>query len=258
MRGSCVDEGAPKLQVCARFLDKEQWCQLYTPYFSCADWRYAGTLTLFKKTLRKPEKFFFNLDLEEGGRHDSNGRVCIAQYSTGLRVANFYAPNNGYNEEKNFISRRAWDASLLGFVKRTQREQRQLVIIGDLNVAHQRSDVSHPHWFLAQGEKVRAFGKAAKMPTHHVTTSDYGQAGFTPNEQLRFGKVLEDGGLIDTFRELHPEGVGPDIDDANWYTYPHSCLLLYSFLFQYIGGHWRCQLIHLNRLSCALILFIFF
>ena len=55
-----------------KMLNKEPWCR-YMRRFSCADWRYAGTLTLFKKGLRKPEQFFYNLDLEDG-RHDDNGR----------------------------------------------------------------------------------------------------------------------------------------------------------------------------------------
>ena len=192
-------------------LEKDPWCH-YTQRFSCADWRYAGTLTLFKKGLRAPEKLFYNLDLDDG-RHDENGRVCIAQYSTGLRVANFYAPNNGWNEKSNFAARRAWDEKLLGFVRRTHEEQRELVVIGDLNVAHQDADVSHPDWFLAQTEKFR---KGAAGTGETIADNDKGQPGFTRNERLRFSQVLGEGQLVDTWRQLHPEGVGGDMNDANW------------------------------------------
>ena len=202
------------LTVKQQMLSKEPWCR-YTPKFSCADWRYAGTLTLFKKGLRAPEKFYFNLELEPG-THDVNGRVCIAEYSTGLRVVNLYAPNNGWNEKSNFASRRSWDAKLLAFVRRCYDEKKPLVIVGDLNVAHQEQDVSHPEWFRSQtGERA---GKSwTQQPKgEDIEADDKGQPGFTRNEQTRFTEVLCEGHLIDTWRKLHPQGEGVEIGDPNW------------------------------------------
>jgi len=195
-----------------KMLDKAPWCN-YTRKFSCADWRYAGTLTLFKKGLRKPERFYYNLDLEDG-RHDDNGRVCIAQYSSGLRLANFYAPNNGWNEKSNFASRRDWDRRLLDFVSRCYQEQRPLIIIGDLNVAHADADVTHVEWFREQtGERT---GKSWTQTGDKVASSDKGQPGFTQNEQTRFSEVLEKGHLIDTWRGLHPVDTAFEIGDPAW------------------------------------------
>jgi exonuclease III len=181
------DKQTDWLNVKRKMLEREPWCR-YIRRFSCADWRYAGTLTLFRRGLRKPEKVFYNLELEEG-RHDDNGRACIAQYSTGLRVANFYVPNNGWTEESNFASRRAWDAKVLDFVRRTHQEQRQLVVVGDLNVAHQDADVTHPEWFLAQTGERSSRGRVA-VEGERILEDDKGQPGFTRNEQLRFSQVL--------------------------------------------------------------------
>ena len=197
-------------------LGKEPWLN-YTRYFSCADWRYAGTLTLFKKGLRKPEKVYFNFDLEEG-KHDENGRVCVAQYSSGLRVANLYAPNNGWNEQSNFKSRRSWDDKLTNFVRRCHEEQRELIVVGDLNVAHQDADVSpgHQQWFREQTGVSSSKPWTQKHAGERIASDDVGQPGFTRNEQKRFSRVLEEGRLIDTFRVLHPADRPVDIADAHW------------------------------------------
>ena len=192
------------LTVRRKMLEKEPWCR-YTQKFSLADWRYAGTLTLFKKGLRKPERFYYNLDLVEE-EHDENGRVCIAQYSTGLRVANFYVPNNGWNEASNFDSRRRWDAKVLDFVRNTYKEGRQLIVVGDLNVAPQDDDVTHPEWFRDQ----TGFSASKPRPQipngEKIADADKGQPGFTRNEQIRFFEMLREGHLIDTWRVLHPLG----------------------------------------------------
>jgi exodeoxyribonuclease III len=198
-------------KVRGSMLDKEPWCR-YTRKFSCADWRYAGTLTLFKKGLRVPQRFYYNLELKEGN-HDENGRVCIAEYSTGLRVVNLYAPNNGWNEKSNFASRRAWDAKVLDFVRRSRQEQCQLVIIGDLNVAHRDQDVSHPTWFREQTGESKGKSWTKKPEGESIKPADKGQPGFTQNEQTRFTQVLEEGHLIDTWRALHPAEQPVEIGD---------------------------------------------
>ena len=198
-------------KVRSSMLDKEPWCR-YTRKFSCADWRYAGTLTLFKKGLRAPQRFYYNLELKEGN-HDENGRVCIAEYSTGLRVVNLYAPNNGWNEKSNFASRRAWDAKLLDFVRRSRQEQRQLVIVGDLNVAHRDQDVSHPTWFREQTGESKGKSWTKKPEGESIKPADKGQPGFTQNEQTRFTQVLEVGHLIDAWRALHPAEQPVEIGD---------------------------------------------
>jgi len=197
-------------------LEKEPWSK-YTRRFSCADWRYAGTLTLFKKGLRKPESVFFNFELE-AGKHDENGRVCIAQYASGLRVANLYAPNNGWNEQSNFAARRRWDAQLKQFVRRCHAEKRDLIVVGDLNVAHQDADVSpgHQQWFREQTGVSTSKPWTQKHAAEKIASADVGQPGFTRNEQLRFSEVLQEGHLIDTFRELHPADRPVHISDAAW------------------------------------------
>eukprot|EP00960_Hanusia_phi_P025944 745983-Hanusia_phi.AAC.1 len=212
-RGSPRDndkECKEELMLVAEVLNKEPLCD-YVVRWSLADWRYAGTALLVRKDVRRPVSFHYNLDL--GKEHDENGRVIMAKFAKEdgkeLLVVNAYAPNNGWKEESNFAKRREWDAKLLSFVRRCKRDQVELAWLGDLNVAHRDCDVTHPDFFRSQrNDRDRSAAKPSSQ--------DAGQPGFTQNEQERFSRVLEEGGLVDTFRLLHRPEEFESSDDPAW------------------------------------------
>jgi AP endonuclease-1 len=90
------------------------------------------------------------------------------------------------------VRRRAWDAEVEAFVGAAR--ERPLVWVGDLNVAAAWTDVGpDPEWFRHKnGQEAAAAG-------------DRGQPGFTANEQERFARVLQTGGLGDAYRHQHPD-----------------------------------------------------
>ncbi|KAJ1474450.1 hypothetical protein T484DRAFT_1832340, partial [Baffinella frigidus] len=206
-------DSAPFSNVQSSLLDTAPFSG-YRRFFSLAEWRYAGTALLVKKSLAPPKityEFGDGVDTfaghDENGRiivaefpsdgvdtlagHDENGRIIVAEFPSGLRVLNTYVPMNGWSEgcgcsyvpmngwseEKNFGRRRAWDARMLAFASRAKEEGRDFVWLGDLNVAHQDCDVSDPTWFRAQKDR----GKNG-VPVPAVPPEDKGQPGYSQNK----------------------------------------------------------------------------
>ena len=130
-----------------------------------------------------------------------------------LQFLGVYVPNCG--GKGGFDRRRAWDDDMKLFVSAPRAKP--LVLCGDLNVAPEFHDVSHPKWF-------RCFLTTADRPPSGPQSTffhfnslcrenncleapdpgDRGQPGFTPNEQARFADITAAGGLVDAFRLLHP------------------------------------------------------
>jgi hypothetical protein len=146
-----------------------------------------------------------------------------------------YVPNCG--GKGGFDRRRAWDDDMKRFVSCSR--SKPLILCGDLNVAPQWNDVSHPKWFrhvpasttpllpFNPSSKFNFSGNAIapKLPTlatvvnqalrqtssNHTTLASLLPCapitpglGFTPNEQSRFADIVAAGGLFDAFRSLHP------------------------------------------------------
>uniref|UniRef100_J3NCM9 DNA-(apurinic or apyrimidinic site) endonuclease n=1 Tax=Oryza brachyantha TaxID=4533 RepID=J3NCM9_ORYBR len=162
----------------------------YRVWWSLSDSKYAGTAMIIKKKF-EPKKVSFNLD-RTSSKHETDGRVIIAEFDSFL-LLNTYAPNNGWKEEENsFQRRRKWDKRMLEFV---QQVDKPLIWCGDLNVSHEEIDVSHPDFFSSA--KLNGYIPPSK--------EDCGQPGFTPSERRRFGNILSQGKLVDAYRYLHKE-----------------------------------------------------
>ncbi|XP_043805958.1 DNA-(apurinic or apyrimidinic site) endonuclease isoform X2 [Manihot esculenta] len=163
----------------------------YRVWWSLADSKYAGTALLVKKYYQ-PVKVSFSLD-RTASKYEPEGRVILAEFET-FRLLNTYVPNNGWKEEENsFQRRRKWDKRMLEFV--VQLSDKPLIWCGDLNVSHEEVDVSHPEFFSSAKQN-------GYVPPNK---EDCGQPGFTLNERKRFGAILREGKLIDTYRYLHKE-----------------------------------------------------
>ena len=131
---------------------------------------YSGTAVLTKI---KPINVFYGLD---ENKYDDEGRVITLEFDKFYFLC-IYVPNSG-EELKRLKFRMQFESDLRKFVSNLMKKK-EVIITGDLNVAHNEIDLKNPD-------------------------SNHFSAGFTDEERGEFTKLLSLG-LIDTFRELHPE-----------------------------------------------------
>ena len=105
---------------------------------------------------------------------DYESRIVTAEIG-GVTFASIYVPNGG----KDFPAKLGFLESLSGYAAELQREGRQAVLCGDLNIARTEMDV-HP-----KERKPRAIGQL-------------------PEERALLERII-DSGLVDTGRALEPE-----------------------------------------------------
>ena len=91
---------------------------------------------------------------------------------------NIYFPNGGSGEERHFFKQK-FLKELLSHLKFEMRKGKQIVLVGDYNVAHSEVDVHDP-----------------------VRLSK--ESGFLPEEREWFGQFLK-AGFIDCFRHFNPD-----------------------------------------------------
>jgi exodeoxyribonuclease III len=123
---------------------------------------------------------------------DNEGRAITLEFED-FYLVNVYTPNSKRDLSRLDLRYNEWDKKFLKHIKKLE-ESKPVVSAGDLNVAHQEIDIARP-----QGNK--------------TTATRPGNPGFTDKERKRFSGFLE-AGLIDTFRELHPEKV-----KYSWWSY---------------------------------------
>ena len=146
----------------------------YTAHWSCSSERlgHAGVLTL----CRQPAQ---SVHLGLGAGAYANAGRAITSSHAGLQVVNVYVPNSG-DQLKNLTPRlNAWDPALAAHVRQLAQAG-PVLLTGDLNVAPSPLDVYDPKRLLRS-------------------------AGFTEEERHSFATHLQGQGLVDAFRQLHPE-----------------------------------------------------
>ena len=134
---------------------------------------YSGTAIL---TRAEPATVQPNLGVK---KHDLEGRVLRAEYPD-FNLVTVYTPNSG-NGLKRLEYRQTWDKAFRTYIKKLDAEK-PVVVCGDLNVAHEPIDLANPK-------------------SNYNKTPGYTQAeidGLSRHLKL---------GLVDTFRQLHPEEV---------------------------------------------------
>lgn len=109
--------------------------------------------------------------------YDSEGRIVITDHGKFL-LYNIYFPNGGSGEERHLFKQR-FLKDLNTHMKAAIASGREIVLVGDYNVAHRDIDVHDP-----------------------VRLAD--ESGFLPEERAWFQSFLELG-FIDTFRHFQPE-----------------------------------------------------
>lgn len=153
----------------------------YEAYWNYADKKgYSGTAVF----TRKPAlAVTYGLGIDE---HDHEGRVITIEWDD-LYLVCVYTPN-AQDGLRRLDYRMQWDDAFRAYVTRLA-EQKDVIICGDLNVAHQEIDLKNP-----------------KSNRHN--------AGFTDEERGKMTALLE-AGFIDTFRHFYP-----DLRDAySWWSY---------------------------------------
>lgn len=144
----------------------------YQLYWNSAERRgYSGT-AIFTKT--KPLSVKNDMGIAE---HDREGRVIAMEFANFFLVT-VYTPN-AKRDLSRLDYRVQWDADFLKYLKNLEKKK-PVIFCGDLNVAHQEIDLTHPK-------------------------ANVGNHGFTPQERAGFTNFVN-AGFVDTFREFHQEG----------------------------------------------------
>jgi exodeoxyribonuclease III len=105
------------------------------------------------------------------------GRVLTLEYESFFLV-NVYCPNAGRSLERLAYKAQQYSVAFNKHIE-DLLGKKQVVVFGDMNVAHREIDLSNPE-------------------------ANRNHAGFTAEERGAFSKLLGLG-LRDTYRELHPE-----------------------------------------------------
>jgi exodeoxyribonuclease-3 len=132
---------------------------------------YSGVATFSNEAPKKVSTTIDNPDYEK------EGRIVWTQHAE-FDLYNIYFPNGGSGEERHFFKQK-FLKELLNHLKFEMRRGKQIIVVGDYNVAHQEIDVHDP-----------------------VTLSK--ESGFLPEERDWFSLFLK-AGFVDCFRLLYPE-----------------------------------------------------
>ncbi|GAW80762.1 AP endonuclease (DNA-[apurinic or apyrimidinic site] lyase) [Plasmodium gonderi] len=159
----------------------------YNAYFSLANIKYSGQLVLIKKSIPvKSIRYNLFFDKDPNIHHDE-GRVILVGFSN-FYLLSTYTPNNGFDMVK-FERRRLFDVQLKEFVSDLKKKNQNLIWTGDLNIAPEDIDLSHPAEFR-------------RMKKGNVPKEFIGQPGCTDFERKNFKNILSAGDLIDSYRYL--------------------------------------------------------
>ena len=114
-----------------------------------------------------------------------------------LTVASVYVPKGGSPFDETLPAHQSKMAFLAGFARQLDRSRRaalargrQFLVMGDVNIAHRKADLTHP------GANVR-------------------HPGYLPQEREWLDQVIGPRRLVDVVRHLHPDARGP----YSWWTW---------------------------------------
>ena len=153
----------------------------YHQYWNYAEKKgYSGTAIF---TREEPLSVRLGIGVEE---HDREGRVITLEFA-GFFLVTVYTPN-AQNELKRLDYRMSWEDAFRAYLL-SLREEKGVIVCGDMNVAHQEIDLKNPK-------------------TNHQN------AGFTDEERAKMTELLASG-FIDSFRYYYPDAEGI----YSWWSY---------------------------------------
>lgn len=143
----------------------------YVQYMNSADKKgYSGVMVFSKK---EPLSVSYGLGIDE---HDHEGRVITCEYDTFYLVC-VYTPNSK-DGLLRLDYRMQWEDAFRAYLQRL-KENKSVVVCGDLNVAHQEIDLKNPK-------------------------TNRRNAGFTDEEREKMTTLLSSG-FVDSYRYLYPD-----------------------------------------------------
>ena len=153
----------------------------YFQYWNSAEKKgYSGTAVFTKQ---EPLSVRYGLGIPE---HDREGRVITLEFE-GFYLVNVYTPNSKSGLER-LEYRCEWEDAFRDYLN-ALRQQKPVVVCGDMNVAHAEIDLTNP--------------KANQR-----------SAGFTAEERDKMTRLLASG-FVDSFRQLYPDKTGA----YTWWSY---------------------------------------
>lgn len=117
----------------------------------------------------------------DGGEFDAEGRYVELRFDTPKRklsIISSYFPSGSSGPERQDAKYRFLDAIYPHLM--TLKAQRDFVLCGDINIAHQQADLKN--W-----------------------RSNQKNSGFLPEERAWMTRLLGEGELVDVYRRLHPD-----------------------------------------------------
>lgn len=153
----------------------------YNAYWNSAEKKgYSGTAIFTKQ---KPLNVTYGIGKEE---HDKEGRVITLEFEK-FYMVNIYTPNSK-RELERLDYRQLWEDEIRAYLLKL-KENKSVVMCGDLNVAHEEIDLKNPK-------------------------TNRKNAGFTDEERAKMTELLN-AGFVDTFRYKYPEVEGK----YSWWSY---------------------------------------
>ena len=154
----------------------------YHSYWNYAQKKgYSGTAVFLRQ---EPLEVRYGL---EPFLRDEEGRLITAELEPFYLLC-LYTPN-AQDGLKRLDYRMAWEDAFRAYVAGLQATK-PVVICGDLNVAHNEIDLKNPG-------------------------PNRGNAGFSDEEREKFSRLLEENGLVDSYRSRYPDKAGA----YTWWSY---------------------------------------
>lgn len=170
-------------KACTNTIPELELSQFPYRYFHHADKKgYSGTAIL-----SKIQPISVKMEFPGDELHPQEGRVMTAEFEKFILV-NAYVPNSQGGLLRLPYRDKHWDPEFKSYLNKLAKKE-PVIVCGDLNVAHQEIDLSHPN-------------------------ANRHSAGFTDQERSNFSKLL-DSGFIDTFRHFHPN----QPNHYSWWSY---------------------------------------
>jgi exodeoxyribonuclease III len=117
----------------------------------------------------------------ENAEFDNEGRILALEFEKFILV-NVYVPNSQAYDCERYKFREEWNTKFGIYIKQIQLKlKKDLIICGDMNVAHLDIDISNPK------------SKKNKVP------------GFFDNERFDFAYLLETYDMVDVYRDKNPK-----------------------------------------------------
>lgn len=153
----------------------------YAQYWNYAEKKgYSGTAVF---TRREPLSVRYGIDVPE---HDTEGRVITLEFEDFFLVC-VYTPN-AQDGLRRLDYRMRWENDFRDYLRMLDKAK-QVVVCGDMNVAHEEIDLKNP-------------------------STNHGNPGFSDEERGKFTELLA-AGFTDTFRHLYPDAR----DAYSWWSY---------------------------------------